>query len=303
MSVLDFIASILNRLTTAFQSYWYNLLSLITTMYGSVQYYWQRLQYFLMTFADRYVFSTDWYHHHARNPLDYIGVFNFATTVYNAITSHPQQAEYNTQLRNPLADFAYNLRGRVVHVVVTLFDAINNLASKPRYIIDYITGAGALVTQVYEQWERTPLRFFISRQPTIDKVSEPTFVGKLAHLGETLFHPISTVFGPYYQDLTGLIQSAQKVAIITHQNIFPKIQETFTTKYTGLAGLLDVAANVIDLMTPTKKTKLDYLLDRGLDFLVPVVEEPPKTILDLVKDIFFEWFLWRLFMWLTEEID
>lgn len=270
-------------------------------MYGSIYNYWVRLQFFLQTFANRYVFSTDWYHNQARSPLDYIGVFNFASTVYNAITSYPQQYEYNTQLRNPLADFVYNLSARVRTLATTFYDLIQRIAAVPTHIVDYVMGVGATVTQIYEQYERTPLRHFISRQPSIDRVTEPTFLDHLTHLGQTLFNPISAVFGPYYTSLMSLIQSAAKVATLTHDNIFPKIQEVFSSRYTGLLGMLDIATNIIDLFTPTKKSKLDYLLDKGFDYLVSTAEDPQSSFLDTIQDIFFEWFLWRLFRWLTEE--
>lgn len=303
MSILDFLTSVFNNVILLFSSWWYQVSFVVSTAYTSIYNYWVRLQYFLQTFADRYVYSTDWYHNRARSPLDYIGVFNFFKTTYTAIDSFPQQQEYNTQLRNPLADFVYNLSARVRTLATTFYDLVQRLYSVPGHVIDYITGIGAEVTRIYEQYERPTVRFLKGRQDSIDQLTEPTFLGRIKQLGQTLFQPITSLAGPYYYALVGMAQSAAKVARLTDDVIFPKIQETFTSDYGGLKGLLDVASNIIDLMTPEKKTKLDYLLDRGFDYLVTMAEEPKKSILDVIEDIFFTWFLDRLFNWLTETVD
>jgi hypothetical protein len=303
VSVLDFLTSVFGNLITVFSTLWGNVYFIISTAYSTIYNYWVRLQYFLQVFSNTYVFSTDHYHYRARNPTDQLDVFHFAENWYSSVQTISQTVEYNQTFRNPLADFVYNMQGAVRNIVYNFYGAIQNLASKPQHVINYMLGLGYNVTTAYEQFERPTLRFLIPRSDKIGVETDEPFFSHILHIGQNLFSPIADVFGPKLASLQELIGSAAKVARVTSDKILPKIEDVFTSRYTGLVGMLDIASNVIDLFSPSKRTKLDYLLDEGVEWLVTVTSQPKQSILGMIEDIFFSWFLERLFLWLTEQVS
>jgi hypothetical protein len=301
--MLAFLEAVFNLIITLFTSFWNSIVWLVSVGMSYLTDYGYNLSWGLRDYVYTKAHNLTWYSQTARPKSDFIDVYHYGQTVYSAIDSSSDIADYRVNLKDRLRDFVFNLHARARALLANGWGFIATMLNVPMPKWAYLLLSGIGVIEKYDINERpTLLSFLPIKSGILDLNTEPKR-GFLSDIGSRLYPKLKDFVDNSYTTFLLLRDRATQLLFLSAENSVSKIKELITTDYPGIKGLLDIAGKIGGLLSKTPYERLLYLTGEPFEKLLNITSKPEPTLFAVLYDKFINWFFDRFYAWLFLERD
>lgn len=283
MSLINFLASVFSRLYYIFSSVYHVIQWLVSSAYPTLY------QYVYTYFSPVHNLSTQ--HYAGIQQYDYyvkpnavnILVNNVGRTNALVFSYFDVIADYANNVRYRINDIVVNFYQKMLYLFNTGWGIVNLLLSYQSTMYTYLFGGGKDALIDYDSNIQASAHRLKEVEPQLKEHVRSDRHYNLLDFADRLYSKVVTLSITQFPIIGKLVESASKVFTLVNTNIFPKLQEVFSTEYTGLRGLLDIADNIIEWFNGDMQQTGEVLDQDTRNFLVELLNNPAQFILDVIK--------------------
>lgn len=298
MSLIEFLASVFSRIYYIFATVWGVIQWIVGTAYSAlynyVYSYQSAVHNLSYSFYNQISTYSTLFHGNASNIL--YSNFHRTNTLVNGFFDII--ADYVNSVRYKINDIVVNFYQKMLVAFGGGWGILSLLLNIPSSIHNYVFGDGANASRDYQENIRQSAHRLKDIEPKLQEHVKPEIQTPLFEFARTLYSNVKELATTKFNSLIKIVGNAGKILHVFDDIIYPKLEETFTSDYDGLKGLIDIAGNIIDLVNGNGGDSGGGLDPDTRNFLLEFINNPAEFILDLIKAKLLGFVGGLLFDWL-----